>query len=85
MIAAFITFAFAYRYGPPTHPKTLNLVQWTCQVNHIYTCIDLIRLLSDYYFLNILPDSSSFSNHAFKFFTICWTIAMWSINFALQL
>ncbi|XP_015789291.1 nuclear envelope integral membrane protein 1 [Tetranychus urticae] len=32
VIAAFITFAFAYRYGPPTHPKTLNLVQWTCQI-----------------------------------------------------
>ncbi|XP_053211486.1 nuclear envelope integral membrane protein 1-like [Panonychus citri] len=31
MFSAVIALAYAYRYGPPTHPKTLNLVQWTIQ------------------------------------------------------
>ena len=32
-VSSVISFAFCYRFGPVTNPRTINLLQWTLQVS----------------------------------------------------
>ena len=31
-LSAFISFCMSYRFGPVSHPKTIDLMQWVLQV-----------------------------------------------------
>jgi len=37
VLSALLTFIFLYWYGPPTNPRTLDIVQWAIQVCGEYT------------------------------------------------